>query len=186
MNRQANAPRYVNLPSTAKEFFQLEDDKHRYELVDGTMVLIPSPFYTPQRFRIRACLMLEEYFSANPIGIYAPDVPCVLSDHEVRWPDLVVVLEDRHHQIGRYVEGAPNLVVEIVGCDQLESGDFRSKMTSYRIAGVEELWLIERDTRTIEGFVNQGAHWAPLSGVPQAQSVVLPGFAFNLDRMFPQ
>jgi Uma2 family endonuclease len=67
--------------------------------------------------------------------------------HDYRIPDLVLLMPDRFDIIrGEYLEGAPNVVVEIrsPGDESLE------KLSFYAQLGVPEVWIIDRDTREPE------------------------------------
>jgi Uma2 family endonuclease len=93
-------------------------------------------------------------------------------------PDIAFVRTDRLHLVKRgYVEGAPDLAVEIVSPDSVER-DYVLKREQYRQAGVAEYWIVdEMEQRvTLLRLTAAGAYREakPRKGLLHSQ--VLPGF----------
>jgi Uma2 family endonuclease len=69
---------------------------------------------------------------------------------DYRIPDLVLLSRERFGiNRGRYLEGAPDAVVEIHSPDD----EAYEKLPFYRKLGVPEVWIIHRDTKEPEVFV---------------------------------
>jgi Uma2 family endonuclease len=72
--------------------------------------------------------------------------------NDYRIPDLVLLLPDRFHiDKDEYFEGPPNVVVEIhsAGDEAFE------KIPFYLDLGVEEVWIIDRDTKAVQIFARR-------------------------------
>ena len=68
---------------------------------------------------------------------------------DYRIPDLVLFTPDRLHIVeGEYLDGGPNVVIEIHSPGD-ESYD---KLPFYARIGVQEVWIIDRDSRQPEIF----------------------------------
>lgn len=76
-----------------------------------------------------------------------------------RIPDLVLLLPDRFGiDRNEYFEGGPNVVVEIRSPDD----ETYEKLPFYAGVGVDEVWVIQRDTREAELFVLEGGEYRPV------------------------
>ena len=80
-------------PLTRVDLAALRDngagDGHRYELIDGVLVVTPSPSYAHQEVSSRLSTLLVQVCPADLVVLYAPfDV--ALGDDTVMQPDLLV------------------------------------------------------------------------------------------------
>jgi Uma2 family endonuclease len=77
----------------------------------------------------------------------------VLADHSIVQPDVIFVSRERSRIVQRRVEGAPDLVVEILspGTARRDLGD---KMRLYAESGVAEYWIVDVDGETIAFLEN--------------------------------
>jgi Uma2 family endonuclease len=98
-------------PLTRHDLHDLPDDGHRYELLDGMLLVSPSPTHRHQRAASRLVLLLGNACPADRELLFAPfDV--VLADDTVLQPDILVAsardLEDERLPL------VPHLVVEVL------------------------------------------------------------------------
>jgi Uma2 family endonuclease len=165
---------------TYAEFERLPvDDGNRYEIIAGELVVSPGPGLPHQELLGRLHVLLRPFVDAHRLGrvILSPfDVLFAEGDYLV--PDLLFVRSDRASIVrGRGVEGAPDLVVEILS----PSTSFRDrgiKRERYALYGVAEYWVIdpraaridvyrlledaERPTTVASGSLD----WQPVPGGP--------------------
>ena len=81
-------------------------------------------------------------------SIAPTDVRLDMDDRTMVQPDILVVCE-RDQVIARRIEGAPDLVIEILS-PSTRRKDLHIKAGKYARAGVRELWLVDpRDRRVI-------------------------------------
>jgi Uma2 family endonuclease len=123
----------------------------RYELLEGELVLVPSPGTHHQRVLRRLGHLLTQYVEDHDRGevFYAPyDV--VLSPEIVLQPDILFVSEERRSTItDDNVRGAPDLVIEILSAATAER-DRTYKRALYARYGVQEHWLVDPEMKTVE------------------------------------
>ena len=77
----------------------------------------------------------------------------ILSNHEVRQPDLVMLHRSRLSLLTkRGIEGPPDLVVEILSPHSIKR-DREDKRKSYSHYGVPEYWIIDMNNVLLEQYV---------------------------------
>ena len=126
-------------------------DGKQYEIVDGSLVVNPSPRLFHQRWSKRLQRQLEAFFETpgSAAEVFNAPVGVVLGPHDIVEPDIVVVA-DRSSQIARLaIEGAPLLVVEILSPSSIVH-DRRVKFERYRLLGVRHCWILDGDARSLE------------------------------------
>lgn len=96
---------------TRAERDALPDDGHRYELVDGALVVTPSPKLPHQRavLRLGAALLAA---CPSSCEVFVAPVDVTLAPDTVVQPDVLVVR--REQALGTVLDGAPLLAVEIL------------------------------------------------------------------------
>ena len=136
---------------TLEDYYALPEDQQA-ELIDGVIYDMTAPDLTHQQ----ALVFLVSEFRGHIIShkgkcvlSAAPtDVRLDLDDRTMVQPDVLVVCE-RKQLIRRRVEGAPDLVIEILS-PSTRRKDLHIKSGKYARAGVGELWLVDlRDRRII-------------------------------------
>lgn len=84
--------------------------------------------------------------------------------NDYRIPDLVLLAPDRFHiQKREYFDGGPNVVVEI----RSPGDESMDKLPFYGRIGVEEAWVIDRDTKVPEIYLLRGEE-EPQPATPDA------------------
>lgn len=93
-------------------------------------------------------------------------------------PDILFLSHDRLNQRRKtYIEGAPDLVMEIVLPDSV-ARDWREKYLEYEAAGVREYWVVDPMAERVEAYVlNAQQRYERLEmQTGKIASRVLPGF----------
>jgi Uma2 family endonuclease len=102
-------------------------------------------------------------------------------------PDLLVLLPDRLGLISkRGIEGAPNLLVEILSPSNPEH-DRITKRALYARGGVDEYWLVSPEAASIEVLVlDSGSYRTHVraAGDEPVSSIVLPDLTFPVSVVF--
>lgn len=127
------------------------DDGNRYEILEGNLLVTPSPAPLHQRISKRLQRQLEAYFETGSIGeVFDAPVDVILTFHDVVAPDLVVVADPK--QITkRGIEGAPLLVVEILS-PSTRDRDRTVKARRYAEVGIPHYWIADPDVQGIECY----------------------------------
>ena len=174
---------------TARDYFDLPPSDARYELIDGELVMSPTPVPEHQIFLYYLTKVVEAYITDNGLGrvIIAPQ-DVVLADDVVVQPDMMFISNARLGIIrwGRYVQGPPDLVVEVLSPSTARH-DRLVKREIYARYGVREYWLADLVRRTIEVNVLDGGEFvsAGVYGAGDAvMSALLPGLSVDVGGVF--
>jgi Uma2 family endonuclease len=129
-------------------------DGKRYEILDGELVVSPSPALRHQYVlgRVFYALMREIQDARRGLVFTAP-LDVVLSWTRVVIPDLVAVRADRFEILQRRgVFGPPDLVIEILSPSNRRY-DQNRKRRIYASSGIPEYWIIDPDGNTLDQLV---------------------------------
>ena len=132
----------------------LPDDGRRYEVVDGALIVTPSPSPLHQIVLVGLFRQLDRACPAHLILLPAP-LDVVLDDRTVVQPDLLVARRDRLDHRG--VQGRPELAVEILS-PSTQAVDRNLKLDRYQRAQTPGYWLIDPDTLTLTAYELTGGH----------------------------
>jgi Uma2 family endonuclease len=137
---------------TYAEFARLPSEgSTRYEVIDGELVVTPSPTSRHQAVVTELSFLLHGFVRARGLGrVLTGPVDVLLAEGDYLTPDLVFVGKDRVSGLSdRGVEGPPDLVVEVLS-PSTEHRDRGVKVERYRHFGVVEYWIVDPEARTIE------------------------------------
>lgn len=136
---------------TYAEYASLPDDGKRYEVIAGELVVSSSPRPQHQRASMRLGAALEVFTQEHGIGdVYAAPIDVLLSQDDYLVPDLVFVRTERADIVtGRGIEGAPDLVVEIVSPSSALR-DRGLKRERYARFGVPLYWVVDVELGGVE------------------------------------
>ena len=172
---------------TVKDYMSTPEGK-RYQLLDGEMILAPSPNTRHQRILISLVSALKEFAETHEAGeVFLAPYDVVLSNHDVAQPDILFVSNSRSKIVTEAnIQGAPDLVVEILspGTAIYDRG---YKQSLYSTHGVREYWLVDPDAETVE-VLAEGAQALVLHATHRRgeslTSPLLAGLAIGLDQVF--
>ena len=101
---------------TYEEFARLPDDGNRYEVIGGELHVSASPRPIHQEISARISDLLRPFVKQHDLGRALPGpIDILFGEGDFLAPDHVFVRQDRIEIVSsRGVEGAPDLVVEIV------------------------------------------------------------------------
>lgn len=133
-------------------------DERRCELILGRLYVTASP--TPRHQMVALYLWRHLESIAEAAGGFACSAPLdvVLANHSVVQPDGIYVTAERLGIVGARVEGAPDLVIEVVSPGS-ERSDRGEKLALYARTGIREYWLIDPEARSIEILVNDSGRF---------------------------
>lgn len=125
---------------TRADLDDLPDDGHRYELLDGSLLVTPAPRPMHQIAVGEVFVLLRAAASGSEyVTIMAP-LEVAFSDVTVLQPDVLVVrkadLDDRG------AAGVPVLVVEVLS-PSTRRFDLGTKRSAYEAAGVAHYWVVD-------------------------------------------
>ena len=133
---------------TRDDLDTMPDDGHRYELVDGTLLVSPSPTLRHQLAVKRLLRLLDDASPAELTSLPAPfDV--VLSDGTVFLPDVLVARQA--DLTARDLPAPPVLAVEVLS-PSTRSIDQVLKYARYAEAGVDHYWIVDPDEPSLTAY----------------------------------
>jgi len=181
----------VNLPDkdryTYDDYRQLPEGAP-YELINGHLVMSPSPSFQHQELVLTLGAALREYVQSQEAGnvSIAPMDVCLSSDTVVQ-PDVLYLSPKRTDRIEEHeINGAPDLVIEVASPSTSHLDAFDKKQL-YEAHGVREYWIIDSDTETVEVYQNTDDGYrqhARAVGEGRVASALLDDFAVTLDDLF--
>ncbi len=138
-----SAPSAPALPSgrplTLRDLDDLPNDGHRYELIDGVLIVSPSPFPPHQIMVGHLYSLLAGACDPEHFAFVAPfDVP--VSDTTLLQPDVLVMRASDVHRRG--IRTVPRVAIEVVSPSSRTVDRFL-KLAAYAEAGVPWCWIAD-------------------------------------------
>lgn len=160
----------------------------QYQLLEGEMILAPSPSERHQTIAAQFYLALHRHVIRQGAGrLWFAPLDVVLSDHDVVQPDILFVSNDRSGIVTEAnIQGAPDLVVEILSPGTAEH-DRGYKQALYSRHGVREYWIVDPDAETIEVLSESREGLILLATYRSGQSMtssLLEGLIIDLQEIF--
>ena len=174
---------------TYQEYLDGPETKARYDIVDGEMVMAPSPKRAHQTIVGDIYARLRQFVTENELGRvwFAPlDVVVEEAPLRVRQPDLIFVSNENSDILGDFIHGGPDLVAEVLSPGNSRS-DIEDKLSDYARIGVRECWLVSPEARTAEVLRLEDGGWQRmyLRGLgDNLESAVLPGLTLPISEIF--
>ncbi len=174
---------------TYEEYLSGPEIKQRYEIVDGVMIMPPSPNVEHQTILRQLFLKLHQHVDDDDLGQvwFAPlDMVIQREPLRTRQPDLLFVSGARAGIVGQVIEGAPDLVVEILSPSNTRSA-MEEKLADYAHREVQECWLVSPEARSVEVMELGEGQWQRVGifGLgDQVHSQVLPGLDLAVAEVF--
>ncbi|ACQ79249.1 protein of unknown function DUF820 [Beutenbergia cavernae DSM 12333] len=152
----AKSPDVLGLPRgrplTAADLERMPDDGHRYELIDGTLIVTPAPRIRHQDVVGGVHLALRAAVPSHLKVLLAP-TDVVLADDTVLQPDLLVAPRDAFTE--RNLPTAPLLAVEILS-PSTRSIDLILKRDRLARAGCRHYWVVDPDVPEVQAWTLDG------------------------------
>lgn len=142
-------------PLTADDLAAVPDDGHRYELIDGTLIVTPAPSWRHQRVVARLLRTLMDA-AVDGLEVLAAPFDVRLADDTVLQPDVLVCRVSDLTQ--RNLPVAPLLAVEVLS-PSTRLIDLNLKRARYEAAGCASYWVVDPDAASIVAWeLRDGAY----------------------------
>jgi Uma2 family endonuclease len=170
---------------TYADLADFPDDHLRREIIDGELIMTPSPIIGHQMASANLHFRLMTYARmAGGIALAAP-MDVFLREDNVVEPDLLFVRAEHAGDIGdEYVRVVPDLVVEI-SSPSTRRLELVRKRELYERFSVPEYWYIDLEAERVEIYVLlEGAYPPPEIRYPGQllDSSTLPGFSMAVEE----
>jgi Uma2 family endonuclease len=139
-------------PYREADYLELPEQP-RCELLYGRLLVTPAPTVRHQLVVVALVRLLHELSSRHGGYAVVSPVDVVLADHSIVQPDVIYVRRERAGILAQRVEGAPDLVVEILSPGTARR-DLGEKLRLYAESGVSEYWIVDPGLETFEFLEN--------------------------------
>lgn len=172
---------------TYDDYLKIPDDE-RYELIEGELLMTPSPVPYHQWISKNIEFELEKFVREKNLGKVF-DAPCdvYLDEENVIQPDILFISKERLNIItDKNIRGAPDLVIEILS-EATAYRDLVKKKRLYAKQGVKEYWIVDPGEKTVEIYsLKEGVFVITQSYTEKdvLKSPMLLGLEINLTKVF--
>ena len=173
LHSSRRAEHTMGMPQTAERWTAemvraLPDDRNRYEVIDGELLVTPAPSWTHQRAVGGLLVRLATYLHGQTWAEVVTS-PADISFHEdmLVQPDVFVVPLGLDARRGRHWTDirALLLAVEVLSPSTARA-DRQVKRRLYQRESVGEYWIVDVDARVVE-------RWRPADERPEIVSTIL-------------
>jgi Uma2 family endonuclease len=130
---------------TYDDLQNLPEDGHRYELLDGTLLVTPSPNFNHQNCALSLAVLLRAAASPDQVVVIAP-FDWLIGPRTSFEPDVLVA---RRADVGeRNLPRPPLLAVEVLS-PSTRRIDLVLKRDAYAAAGVPAYWIVDPEVPSL-------------------------------------
>lgn len=167
---------------TEAEFLRLPESMNKIELLDGEVVVAPSPTYRHQEILSRIVAPLRSWVEEQrrPVTVCQSPLDVRFGRNRILQPDAFVLLGSIPFDHRGPIDRIPALCIEVLSDDRLY--DRVTKRLLYADAGVQELWLID-PAGGVERWLGKGLA-TKRTVKARLTSPLLSGFSLDLRRLF--
>ena len=178
----------VSVKYTYQDLLTTPDDRNRYEIFEGDIIVTPAPNEPHQTAAMNLSVILGTYIKRHGLGkLYAAPLDVYFDEETVIEPDLLFVAKDRFSIIEKQrIKGAPDLVVEVLS-PSTEERDRGFKFKRCAQEGVKEYWLVDPDRRAVDVYtltLKGYELFGKFGGDQTVKSKILPGLSFTASEVW--
>lgn len=164
------------------DFLALPESTRPAELVDGEVIMAPSPSFWHQELLGRLVMALRSWAASSPGPATVAQAPLDVrfAAGRILQPDAMVFLTKLDREAAPPITRIPELCIEVLSSNR--TYDRITKRFLYAEAGVQEYWLIDP-----AGFIERRSGPALARSEELTEllhSPLLPGFSLDLTRLF--
>lgn len=175
-------------PMTLSEYRVSPENEGVWELIDGILEKQPPATAEHQMLigSLVSAIITQASETTPPLGVAYHNGGVAFSESFAPTPDILYVRFEQFHLIqGSFVEGIPDLLVEVLSADR--SRDLDLKRARYATAGVPEYWIVDPVNDIVIVLELSGDEYverAVLSRNDTLTTPVIPGFSMPLEQLF--
>ncbi|MBM9463556.1 Uma2 family endonuclease [Aeromicrobium sp. YIM 150415] len=162
-------PEVLGLPRgralTRDDLDTMPDDGHRYELIDGVLLVSPAPRPVHQRVIRKLSRIVEDHCPESEEVFFAPFDVALAAD-TVMQPDLLVV--SRRDLTDRGVTVPPLLAVEVLS-PSTRNFDLLLKKERLQRAGCAHYWVVDPDVPSVTAWTLIDGEYAEVARAAGAE-----------------
>ncbi len=166
----------------------LPESHGRTEIVDGDLVVAPTPALKHQRICGEIGRVVHDFVAARALGeFYVLPIHIILDKHVQYEPDLCFIAMGRDTDPeSPDFEGPPDLIIEVIS-ESNRTHDTVVKYNDYERHGVREYWLVDPRGEHIRVFALEGKQYVSLGVFERGDTLitrVLEGLTLNPAEVF--
>ena len=158
----------------------------RWEYIDGRPVELNLGSGSHSSIQAICCGLLFSYLRGREVGRVATELRCrlqVRGDERYYLPDVAVVLRTHDLRQLKFLDGAPEFVIEIRSPDDSFSELLR-KIDHYLANGAKLVWLVLPEETCVRIFTPDAPMRTTVPGDTLDGGMLLPGLEIPLDELF--
>jgi Uma2 family endonuclease len=176
-------PLYAGMRISTDEYERLEDDGHRYEVIDGVVVMAPSPTGDHQDIAGEIEKQLRVFLDKHPVGRVFHDMDVRFTKKTLYQPDLTFVSKARLPKRTQRVHVVPEMVLEVLS-PGTRRRDLSTKKDDYERFGITEYWLVDPQEQAFTCLRLKVARLMPVTITGRwFASEAIPGFKLDLTSL---
>jgi Uma2 family endonuclease len=185
----STATKMARTPLTYEDYLTFPDqDRIRKEIIDGELVMSPSPTLKHQAIIGNLFVLLHNFIKKNKLGkIFFAPCDVILSDINIVQPDIIFISKENFEVLTDLnVRGEPDLIIEILSPSTAKM-DRIFKKSLYERFGVKEYWIIDPSEEIIEIWLLKNEQYQLSSTFHKNQiliSQMFTGLEINLSEIF--
>jgi Uma2 family endonuclease len=166
----------------------LPEDAGRTEIVDGDLIVSPTPSDRHQEISTALAAAIHPFVKRHKLGkFYGAPVHIVLGEHANFEPDLCFLASGNLHRLqSPVIVGPPDLIIEIIS-ESNRTHDTVVKFQNYERYGVAEYWLVDPRDRRINVWSLQQGSYVSVGAFATGQNIqsrVLTGLQLDPAEIF--
>jgi Uma2 family endonuclease len=175
----------VQTRMTAAEYLALPETMQRSDLINGEIIMSPTPNVEHQRLVGRLFNLLQRLVPNGEVFLAPLDV--YLDDDNVVQPGVMWVAADSKCAAeSNYLSGAPDLVVEVLS-PGTRRRDRKEKFHLYEKFGTREYWLTEPEEQFLEVWSLKDGKFVRLDAFGTGETFNSPLLgSVEVNAIFPQ
>jgi Uma2 family endonuclease len=173
-------PCHAGLRMSANEYEKLPDDGFRYELIDGVVVISPSPDFEHQSVTQEVARQIGNHLVEHRVGRVVQEMDINFDVRRVYRPDLVFLSTERFPRPTRRVHAIPDMILEVLS-PGTRGRDLRTKREDYERFGVTEYWIVDPNVSKFTFLrLAGGAYRSVAAKGRKFTSLAVPGFTLDI------
>jgi Uma2 family endonuclease len=126
------------------------------QVINNELIMSPAPSSKHQKVVRDIAFELYSFVKKHSLGevLFAP-VDVYLDEENVYQPDIVFISNQQIHILQEKINGAPDLIIEILSPGSAKY-DEKEKKAVYERSGVKEYWIVDPHTKKTTGYRLQG------------------------------
>jgi Uma2 family endonuclease len=178
------------MPHTLAEYLAAPEGVPYFQFINGNPALMPSPTLFHQTISMNLSFLFMLFVREHRLGsVFAAPLDVYFSEREYYQPDLIFISHEQAHIKQERVQGAPDLVVEILSPSNA-ADDLTHKRLVYEEFGVKEYWIVNPEDRSVTVLANMADGFRQHSFASQdssekvVESALLADFSVSVDAVF--